>query len=219
MKSKELTEKAYHVPSVQILKDELANLKIDHARELVDAVVKAKHTTQLEEQDRASAKIAELEEKTMSLLETVARSEEARNEAYDAFLQSEMEKATLVEELCQLRRRHNDFDDYEPTEDDAVTRLQSIIAEIRETKPGFDIFALIGPDEEKIRLQHEYRSLKEEHEQCKSRLEVLTASNAQFALNSDGSREESLRTVAEQFQNKIQKLIAVHAKDRALHEK
>ncbi|KAK5985007.1 hypothetical protein GCK32_011491 [Trichostrongylus colubriformis] len=94
---KELTEKAYDVPSIQILKDELANLKVDHARELMDAVVKAKHMTQLEEQDRASAKIAELEEKTMSLLETVARSEEARNEAYDAFLQSEMEKATLVE--------------------------------------------------------------------------------------------------------------------------
>ncbi|KAK6059018.1 hypothetical protein COOONC_03383, partial [Cooperia oncophora] len=96
---KELTEKAYHVPSVQILKDELANLKVRSImlRELVDAVVNAKHATQLEEQDRASAKIAELEEKTMNLLETVARSEEARSEAYDAFLQSETEKATLVE--------------------------------------------------------------------------------------------------------------------------
>ncbi|KAK5964829.1 hypothetical protein GCK32_014443 [Trichostrongylus colubriformis] len=110
---KELTEKAYDVPSIQILKDELANLKVDHARELMDAVVKAKHMTQLEEQDRASAKIAELEEKTMSLLETVARSEEARNEAYDAFLQSEMEKATLVEVIysfyCFLDEREHSF--------------------------------------------------------------------------------------------------------------
>ncbi|KAK6059020.1 hypothetical protein COOONC_03385 [Cooperia oncophora] len=96
------------------------------------------------------------------------------------------------------------FDDYESTEDDVVTRLQAIIAEVRETKPGFNIFSLIGPDEEKIRFQHEYRTLDV---------------GRQFAPNSDGSKEETLRTVAEQFQAKIQKLIAVHAKDRAVHEK
>uniref|UniRef100_A0A7I4XUU0 GRIP domain containing protein n=2 Tax=Haemonchus contortus TaxID=6289 RepID=A0A7I4XUU0_HAECO len=216
---KELTEKAYHVPSVQILKDELANLKVDHARELVEAVVKAKHAAQVEEQNRASAKIAELEEKTMILLEKVAQSEESRKSVHDAFVQSEMEKAVLVEELCQLRRRHNGFENSEPTNDDVVTRLQLLVTEIREKNPGVDIFALIGPDEEKIRLKDDYRDLKEECDHCKSRLEILTASNAHVAVNTSGSKEDTLRGVAEEFQTKIQKLISVHAKDRALYEK
>lgn len=215
---KELTEKAYHVPSIQILKDEMANLKVDHARELVDAVVKTKHRTQQEEQDRASSKIAELEEKMMNLLQAVAKSEAARSEAHEAFLQSEMEKASLFEELVQLRSRYNDFDECRPSSD-VVARLRSVIAEVRETKPEFDISAFIGPDHARIQLQNEYGALKEEYNRCRSRLEILSATSAQFALNSDCTKEETLRVVAEQFQDKIQKLVAMHAKDRALHEK
>lgn len=60
-------------------------------------MTKTKHSTQLEEQEKASQKIAELEEKTMSLLATVARSEEARSEAHEALLQAEEEKTALAE--------------------------------------------------------------------------------------------------------------------------
>ncbi|VDK48259.1 unnamed protein product [Cylicostephanus goldi] len=71
--------------------------EVDHARELQDAVTRTKHSTQLEEQERASRKIAELEEKTMNLLETVARSEEARSEAHEALLKAEAERSALLE--------------------------------------------------------------------------------------------------------------------------
>ncbi|KAK6759726.1 hypothetical protein RB195_021347 [Necator americanus] len=213
---KELTEKAYHVPSIQILKDEMANLKIDHERELRDAVTKAKHSTQIEEQEKASSKIAELEEKTMNLLATVARSEEARSEAYDALLHSEEEKAALVEELVEVRNRQMSlekaFDD-----EDVVSTLKSAIAEIRERNPGYDLHALLGPDPEKKKLEHELQILKDEYGQCKYRLDLLTANNAQETDNTGNSKE--VRLVAEQFQNKILKLLAVHAKDRAAYEK
>ncbi|VDP39279.1 unnamed protein product [Heligmosomoides polygyrus] len=89
---KELTEKAYHVPSIQILKDEMANLKVDHARELVDAVVKTKHRTQQEEQDRASSKIAELEEKMMNLLQAVAKTCEISVFQTVSEMEAEMQK-------------------------------------------------------------------------------------------------------------------------------
>ncbi|RCN30610.1 tRNA intron endonuclease [Ancylostoma caninum] len=214
---KELTEKAYHVPSIQILKDEMANLKTDHARELRDAVTKTKHSTQLEEQEKASQKIAELEAKTMSLLETVARSEEARSEAHEALLQAEEEKTALAEELLELRSRQrnqeSEFDDQ-----DAVTTLKLAVAKIRGKNPGFDFHAVIGPDPEKKKLQHELRTLKDEYDQCKHRLDLLTANNAETDHAGD-SKEENIRSVAEQFQNKIRKLVAVHAKDRAAYEK
>ncbi|KAL6724730.1 hypothetical protein Aduo_019591 [Ancylostoma duodenale] len=214
---KELTEKAYHVPSIQILKDEMANLKTDHARELRDAVTKTKHSTQLEEQEKASQKIAELEAKTMSLLETVARSEEARTEAHEALLQAEEEKTALAEELLELRSRQRNQES-EVDDQDAVTTLKLAIAKIRCKNPGFDFYAIVGPDPEKKKLQHELRTLKDEYDQCKHRLDLLTANNAETDHAGD-SKEENIRSVAEQFQNKIRKLVAVHAKDRAAYEK
>ncbi|EYB99526.1 hypothetical protein Y032_0122g1098 [Ancylostoma ceylanicum] len=214
---KELTEKAYHVPSIQILKDEMANLKNDHVRELRDAVTKTKHSTRLEEQEKASQKIAELEAKTMSLLETIARSEEARSEAHEALLQAEEEKQALAEELLELRSRQKNLD-LEDDDEDAVTTLKLAIAKIREKNPGFDFHDLLGPDPEKKNLQHELRSLKDEYDQCKHRLDLLTANNAETDHAGD-SKEENIRSVAEQFQNKIRKLVAVHAKDRAAYEK
>ncbi|WKY15405.1 hypothetical protein Q1695_000688 [Nippostrongylus brasiliensis] len=211
---KELTDKVYHVPSIQILRDELANLKVDHARELSDAVVKAKQKTQQEEQIRNLKKIADLEDQNLDLLKKIARSEEARTEAYDAYLAVEDEKAALAAELAELRMAR----EYEDTSD-VIDRLQVAIVEVRKLEPEFDIAALVGPDPEKIRLQQMCADLQEELEQCKGKLEALSAANTHFPTDSDSSKKETIRHVAEQFQNKIQKLMAVHAKDRAMHEK
>lgn len=48
---------------------------------------------------------------------------------------------------------------------------------------GFVIYlqvltALVGPDPEKKKLQRELQALKEEYDQCKHRLDLLTANNA-----------------------------------------
>ncbi|VDM76782.1 unnamed protein product [Strongylus vulgaris] len=219
---KELTEKAYHVPSIQILKDEMANLRNDHARELRDAVTKAKHSTQLEEQEKASFKIAELEEKTMNLLETVARSEEARSEAREALLHIEKEKSALIEELSELRKRlkNEELSSAERDEvaSDVITTLKSAIAKIREKNPDFDLHSLLGPDPENKKLQHELRALRDEYNQCRQRLDMLTTSSAE-TIHASNSKDENICLVAEQFQNKIRKLMAVHAKDRAAYEK
>ncbi|KJH49811.1 GRIP domain protein [Dictyocaulus viviparus] len=211
---RQLRDKDQHAPSIQILKDEMANLKVDHEKELLDAIVKTRNATQLEEQDRSSAKIAELEEKTRHLLEAVARSEEARNDAYEALLRSQSEKAVLSRELSML----NKCQDTEETSD-AVSRLQSAVIEIREGRPDFDISSIIGPDPEKARLQSELAKLKDEYDQCKLRLDTLAAYNEKLPLNVEGIHEESFRAVVEQFQGKIQNLIALHAEDKSLHEK
>ncbi|KHJ97994.1 GRIP domain protein [Oesophagostomum dentatum] len=214
---KELTEKAYHVPSIQILRDEMANLKNDHARELRDAVTKTRHSTQLEEQERTSSKIAELEEKTMILLETVARCEEARSEARDALVKAEEEKSALMQELQEMREKQKKVES-DLVDRDVVTTLKSAIAKIREMNAEFDFHSLIGPDPDNRRLQQELRTLKEEYEQCKYRLDMMTAST-QDTDQTSNSTDENIRHVAEQFQSKIKKLMAVHAKDRAAYEK
>uniref|UniRef100_A0A0K0D690 HOOK domain-containing protein n=1 Tax=Angiostrongylus cantonensis TaxID=6313 RepID=A0A0K0D690_ANGCA len=211
---KELTEKACHMPSIQILKDEMANLKVAHERELIDAVMKTRNTTQFEEQNRASTKIAELEEKTLHLLQAIARSEEARNDIYEAFLQSQSEKAALSDELSRLYECQN----FESTHD-VVDRLKSAIAEVREKQPEFDVFNLTGPDPDNVRLQLELTKLRDDYEQCKSRLEAITTSNTQFSVSSEVLNEESFRDAVEQFQIKIQNLMAAHAKDKAVYEK
>lgn len=77
-----------------------------------------------------------------------------------------------------------------------MARLRSVIAEVRETKPEFDISgiiyyyisalfghfnrssAFIGPDHARIQLQNEYGALKEEYNRCRSRLEILSATSA-----------------------------------------
>ncbi|CAJ0610227.1 unnamed protein product [Cylicocyclus nassatus] len=218
---KELTEKAYQVPSIQILKDELTNLKVDHARELQDAVTKTKHSTQLEEQERASTKIAELEERTMNLLETVARSEEARSEAHEALLKAEAERSALLEELTELRqlRANEDRDPDGEIASDVITTLKTAIAKILAKNPDFDFYALLGGDPEKKKLQHELRALRDEYNQCKSRLESLMNISTERSDDGSSSKDENIRLVVEQFQNKIKKMMAVHAKDRAAYEK
>ncbi|KAJ1347957.1 hypothetical protein KIN20_003147 [Parelaphostrongylus tenuis] len=210
----EVTAKAHHMPSIQILKDEMANLKVDHERELVDAVMKTRNTTQLEEQSRASAKIIELEEKNLHLLTVIARSEQARNDVYDAYIQSQSEKAALTEQLTTL----HEAQDFNST-NDPVYRLKSAIVEIREKQPDFNIFALTGPHPDVARLQVELTKLRAEYEQCKSRLGAGCASNTQFLSSSAVPNEERFRDVVEQFQIKIQNLTAAHAKDKALYEK
>ncbi|EPB80507.1 hypothetical protein ANCCEY_00404 [Ancylostoma ceylanicum] len=204
---KELTEKAYHVPSIQILKDEMANLKNDHVRELRDAVTKTKHSTRLEEQEKASQKIAELEAKTMSLLETIARSEEARSEAHEALLQAEEEKQALAEELLELRSRQKNLD-LEDDDEDAVTTLKLAIAKIREKNPGFDFHDLLGPDPEKKNLQHELRSLKDEYDQLSEmEAEMQKQRSRTIDVVAEKERElEAARNVSHQLDYRLREV-------------
>ncbi|CAI4227040.1 unnamed protein product [Auanema sp. JU1783] len=198
--------KAERSPTVQLLQDQMANMKIELEKELEERLSLGKSSSSLDKQ--VNSRICELEEATQRLTERVAECEREKYEALDKLKKSSDES----NELKLLLQKAEEFKQH-INEEDATK--QFVILGNSLLKDGIDIFDVLEPNPRFLEAKTKLERITDEYEKYKLKAEAVLKSKTS---NVEENVDNGLRTLVSQLHDKIKNLEVAHATDQAQYE-
>ncbi|PAV55543.1 hypothetical protein WR25_20351 [Diploscapter pachys] len=197
-------KKAERTPTVQLLQNQIENMKLDYDKMLQEMSSKGKMS--FESNDNGE-KLAGFESKIFRLSERIADCEKEKAELVEELKMSREENSTLVQKLSEMPKIAA------PECTDLKAELRKMIGQFLKQYPAEELHDMVGNDSRINALEKRLKELQKECDELKASSEIAAQSK-----EGDFQDDGGLRSLISQLHAKLRNLEETHTADMVQYE-
>ncbi|CAJ0935308.1 unnamed protein product, partial [Mesorhabditis belari] len=209
----EWKKRAAVTPTLQLLQNQMDNLRIEHSHAMEEALSKASHGNGNSAEDEKRR--YELENRLVALSEQTVNAEKRFHEVEEQYKEAQA-KVEELEKKLQTSDARPHVEDFRP--ESLEKNLRHLVALIKKEHKDMDVFEIVGASQEVQTLKSRYDRLENDFEKHKLKAEALLRAKNASRENEADKEESAMRALVGQLHEKLRGIEASAATDRAQYE-